>query len=155
MKYFGDFTLGDEQLFQGGHHVTGEKIIEVGVKWDPQPFHTDPELAKASHFGGLVASSVHLFGISVRLSSVVSEGQRTAEVSALGFDKTKLILPVKAGDTMRLKSRVLGARVSNSKPQLGIITLTSDLINQNEATVYIIFLRFILSSLVHFKVAQC
>jgi len=121
----------------GEHRVTDEEIMEVGIKWDPQPFHTDPVLAKESLFGGLVASSVHLFGISVRLSAEVPADQRTAAVSALGFDNMKLISPVMAGDNMRLKSKVLDARPSLSKPQLGIITLTSDLINQNDEAVFV------------------
>ncbi len=32
MKYFDDFSIGDEQLFPGEHVVTDEEIIDVGVK---------------------------------------------------------------------------------------------------------------------------
>jgi acyl dehydratase len=39
------------------------EIIEFAAKYDPQPFHTDPEAAKSAPlFGGLVASGLHTMG---------------------------------------------------------------------------------------------
>lgn len=77
-----------------------------------------------------------MFGFSVRLSAEVHEEERTAAVSALGFDKMRLIAPVRAGDIMRLKSRVLDTRPSKSKPDLGIVTFASELINQCSEAVF-------------------
>jgi len=33
--------------------------VEFAQRFDPQPFHVDPEAAKASPFGGLIASGWH------------------------------------------------------------------------------------------------
>ena len=57
VRFFEYYTLGLEEKFPEGYLVTEEEIIEFGQRWDPQPFHTDPEAARQSHFGGLVASS--------------------------------------------------------------------------------------------------
>ncbi len=67
MKYFEHFTLGLEAEAPGKHIVTEEEIIEFGTRWDSQPFHVDPEAAKDSLFGGLVACSVHLFAMAIGL----------------------------------------------------------------------------------------
>ena len=47
--------------FDGIFHVTEEEIIEVDNLGEPQPFHIDPEAAKESNFGGLVASNETVF----------------------------------------------------------------------------------------------
>ena len=55
MKYFEDVHVGESDTL-GSHTVSAEEIIAFAKKYDPQPFHTDPEAAKDSIFGGLVAS---------------------------------------------------------------------------------------------------
>ena len=39
--------------------VTEEAIVTFARQYDPQYFHSDPEAAKASAFGGLIASGIH------------------------------------------------------------------------------------------------
>lgn len=40
----------------GSLTVTEAEIVAFGERYDPQPFHADPEAAEDSAFGGLVAS---------------------------------------------------------------------------------------------------
>lgn len=40
----------------GSIRVDENEIIEFAKRYDPQVFHTDPEAAKKTPFGGLVAS---------------------------------------------------------------------------------------------------
>jgi acyl dehydratase len=47
--------------------VTEEEIIDFARRYDPQPFHLDHEAAKASHFGGLVASGWMTSAVLMRL----------------------------------------------------------------------------------------
>jgi acyl dehydratase len=50
--YFEDFVTGD--VFErGSSTVTEEEIVAFATQWDPFTFHTDPEAAKSSAFGGL------------------------------------------------------------------------------------------------------
>lgn len=49
--------------------MTEEEIIEVGERWDPRSFHADSEAARDSLFGVLVASTVHIFSIYVRIGN--------------------------------------------------------------------------------------
>jgi acyl dehydratase len=133
MKYFEHFTLGLEEEAPGRHIVTEEEIIEFGTRWDAQPFHVDPEAAKDSVFGGLVACSVHLFAMAIGLwnRATVNEEERTAAVSALGFNNMQLKTPARPGDELRSKSTVIERRSSTSKPNLGIVTFRNEVTNQN------------------------
>jgi len=63
MKYFEYFAIGLEEEAPGRHVVTEEEIIEFGTRWDSQPFHVDPEAAKNSVFGGLVADRQYKGGL--------------------------------------------------------------------------------------------
>ncbi len=51
IRYFEDIKAGDNYSFPEQYTVTEEEIIEMGERWDPQPFHTDPDAAKKSIFG--------------------------------------------------------------------------------------------------------
>jgi acyl dehydratase len=137
MRFFEYYTLGHEESFPESYTITEEEIIEFGQRWDPQPFHTDKEAAKNSFFGGLVASSVHLFAVAVRLGTRLPEDQRAAAVSALGFTNVQLKSPARPGDVLTLHVRVIDSRESKSKPDLGVVGMYHELRNQNNEIVFV------------------
>ena len=93
MHYFDDLSVGDEAVFDETHCVSEQDIIEMGKRWDPQPFHVDPVAAKDSMFGGLVASSTHVFCICCSFGKKdMDRDKLIAAVSALGFDKHNLLI---------------------------------------------------------------
>ena len=49
-RYFEDYLTGAVYEF-GSITVKQDAIIEFGAQFDPQPFHTDPDLARESAFG--------------------------------------------------------------------------------------------------------
>ena len=137
MKYFEHFMLGLEEEAPGRHIVTEEEIIEFGTRWDSQPFHVDPEAAKDSVFGGLVACSVHLFAMAIGVwNREPAHEDRAAAVSALGFNNMRLKRPARPGDELKCKSVVIERRSSNSKPNLGIVTFRNEVTNQNGELVF-------------------
>lgn len=138
MKYFEHFMLGLEEDAPGRHIVTEEEIIEFGTRWDSQPFHVDPEAAKESVFGGLVASSAHLFAIAIGLwnRETANAEERTAAVSALGFNNMQLKTPARPGDELKSRSTVIERRSSASKPHLGIVTFRNEVTNQDDVLVF-------------------
>jgi acyl dehydratase len=50
-----DFEVGDISDM-GSYRFTAAEIVAFARQFDPQPFHTDPEAAARSPFGGLIAS---------------------------------------------------------------------------------------------------
>ena len=116
--------------------LTADEIIEFASKWDPQPWHIDEEMAKASMFGGLTACSAHIFSIFCITSQRWKNGGQMQALAGLGFDELRMHMPVFAGDTVRCFSVVDVARVSNSKPDRGVVTYASRLVNQRDEVVF-------------------
>src|ERR1700686_4147174 len=65
-RYFEDYPPGHVYEF-GTITVSEAEIIDFARQFDPQYFHIDPEKAKASRFGGIVASGWHTIGLAMRL----------------------------------------------------------------------------------------
>ncbi len=63
---FEDFEPG-QVVELGSVSVTEDEIVEFARQYDPQPFHVDPEAAKESVFGGLIASGWHTGAMWMRL----------------------------------------------------------------------------------------
>jgi acyl dehydratase len=62
----------------GAHRFMADDIIEFARRFDPQPFHVDPEAARRSHFGGLVASGWHTAAVWMQCAVRVPE--RTSKI---------------------------------------------------------------------------
>ncbi len=135
MKYYEDFAVGQVDRFDSTYRVTEDEILEVGRRWDPQPFHTDPVAAADSVFGGLVASSVHLFAIGCFVGQQ-SQNEPVAAISALGFRNVSNHGPVRPDDVLSSTFTVLTARLSNSRPGTGVLTMQVELTNQRDEPVF-------------------
>ncbi len=134
MRYYEDLEVGAIWPPERAYLVTEEEILEMGRRWDPQPFHTDPEAAAASVFGGLVASTVHLFAIVVHLG--VTGSGATAAISSLGMSNFVNHAPVRPGDEVRHSGEVIDRRLSNSRAGVGIVTFRTTLYNQRDEPVF-------------------
>ena len=134
MLYFEDFVVGQVTEPTATYTINKEELIEIGQRWDPQPFHIDEDAAKDTMFGGLVASSVHLFAIITWFSHQLEEP--VAAVSALGFNDLKWHHPVFSGDVLSYKTVCIKARPSNSRPECGIINTANELYNQDGTLLF-------------------
>lgn len=142
--YFEDVSVGLEMTFDGVYHVTEEEIIEVGKRWDPQPFHIDPVAAQDSIFGGLVASSGHVFLIWVSMGNDdVDKDKAIKSVSALGFNNLQWHAPIRPGDAIRSSFRIIEARASKSRPELGVVKSDNRMFNQDNETVFTLECAFL------------
>jgi acyl dehydratase len=130
--FFEDLPVGFIASAQG-YTITEAEILEFGRRFDPQPFHTDPEAAKASIFGGLVAPGCLV--MCARSWLVNQMDTVPAYAAGLGTDSLNLHLPVRAGDTLRLESEVIEARVSRSRPNCGVVKTKNRLYNQRDELV--------------------
>jgi acyl dehydratase len=88
-------------------------------------------------FGGLVASSAHIFAIYVRIGNAeVDMDKQSAAVSALGFNNLQWRAPVRPDDVLRSAYTVVSARVSKSRPGLGVVMTKNRMFNQHGETVF-------------------
>lgn len=145
-RWFEDITLG-EPFPLGSHTFSAEEIIRFATAYDPQYFHTDPELAKASHFGGLVASGWHTVSVGHRrmVDALFAEEERlkaegkSPGVSgpSPGVNSMDFKAPVRPGDTVTYELVVTDKRHSNSIPGWGLLFNRITAINQHGDLVYV------------------
>jgi acyl dehydratase len=131
--YWEDFKVG-ETVEMGSHRFTAQEIIEFGRQFDPQPFHIDPEAARASFYGELIASGWHTCSIAMRLMCD-SYINRTRSLGSPGVDNIRWLAPVKAGDTLTFRRTVLEARASRSRPDAGLMRTRWEALNQDGVRV--------------------
>jgi acyl dehydratase len=132
-RYFEDYVPGSVYEF-GSVKVEEQEIIEFARKYDPQVFHMDPEGAKKTRFGGLIASGWHTAAIAMRML-VDHFISRVASMGSPGADKMRWLIPVRPGDELSIRVTILKARPSRSNPEQGIVELFVEVINQNNEVV--------------------
>ena len=113
--YFEDLAVG-QTFGTGTVTVESDMIKAFAAEFDPQPFHLDEDAARASLFGGLVASGWHTAALTMKL--------------LVGGE-------LKPGDVLRVESEVLGLRPSKSQPDRGIVRVRNTTLNQDGQAVMV------------------
>lgn len=129
MLYFDDIPVGYTSTV-GTYELTKDEIVSFAQRWDPQTFHIDEEQAKKSVFGGIVASSLHLFAICTRL--FFDHEDEIQILAMLGKDKIRLHAPARPEDTITYRTECVSSTPSSSKNDRGVIVLQDKLSNQND-----------------------
>jgi len=130
---FEDFKPG--HVFERGTRTLEEReIIDFAREWDPQRYHVDPEAAKASPFGGLIASGWQSCGVAMRLMCDAYLNDSSC-VGSPGIDEIRFLRPVRPGDTLRFRSTVLESAPSRSRAERGTVTFRWELLNQDGEVV--------------------
>lgn len=132
-RYFEDYIPGDVHEL-GTRTVTEAEIIDFAKQFDPQYFHVDPEKAKASRFGGIIASGWHTASLVMRVY-VDEYLSHVAGMASPGVDEIRWPNPVRPGDTLSVRVTVLEARPSRSKPDRGIVRARVEAFNQRGEAV--------------------
>jgi acyl dehydratase len=130
---FEDLEVGTRREV-GKHTFTREEIVEFAQKFDPQPFHLDEAAAAASPFRGLVASGWHTCSVMMGMLVRNVLGDSTS-MGSPGIDEIRWLKPVRVGDTITMMNVIVDKRVSQSKPDRGIVSTRWEGINQHGETV--------------------
>lgn len=133
--FYEDLAVGRQ--YRGGTvAVTADEVRTFASRYDPQPFHLDPEAGAKSVFGGLVASGWLTASLTMRLM-VQSEFRFGSGVVGLGVDSLRWPQPVRPGDVLGVMVEVMAMRTSESKPGFGIVKLKTTTTNQAGETVQV------------------
>ncbi len=130
--YFDDLTPGTV-VDLGTTVVDRDEMVAFSARFDPQPFHLH-EAEGERVFGGLAASGWFTASLWMRayVDAVLS---RAASLGSPGGDEIAWPAPVFAGDELHAEMEVLEARVSRSRPSMGLITLRGTLTRTGDGAV--------------------
>ncbi len=129
MLYFEDFHAG-QVIELGAIGVSESEIIAFARQFDPQYFHTDPEAARRSIWGGLVASGWHTTALFMRLM-VDGHLRNVDSIASPGVDEIRWRKPVRPGDRLTGRLTVLETTPSKSGAARGALKQLGEVFNQN------------------------
>jgi acyl dehydratase len=145
MRFFEDIAVGQRREL-GSFTFTADGIKKFARQFDPQRFHLDEEAGRKSLFGGLAASGWHVGSACMKL--LVADGQCQAQEAIArgeqiavwgpspGFRELRWIKPVLAGDTISFASEVESMRISEKRPEWGILQARNTGTNQRGELVF-------------------
>jgi acyl dehydratase len=132
--YFEDFPPG-EVIEYGGVDVSVDEIIAFARDFDPQPFHTDEEAARAAT-GGLIASGWHTSALLLRMNCEAFL-MRAAILEENGVEEVRWQLPVRPGDHLHVRRQTLARRPHDGAPNAGEVEFLYEVVNQDRAVAMI------------------
>ena len=128
-----DFAPG--RVFDlGSASLDADEIVAFARRWDPQPFHLDPEAATAGGLDGLIASGWQTACLWMRLyvDAVLS---RADMLPAPGVEALRWRRPVTPGLRLHGTATILERAVSERDPTRGRMRLQGELRDDDGATV--------------------
>ncbi|SHF67216.1 MaoC family dehydratase [Devosia limi] len=144
-RWYEDIAI-DEPFPLGSHTFSQDEIIRFATLYDPQYFHIDPQAARHSHFGGLIASGWHTVSVGHRkmVDALFAEENRLREEGlepgvsgpSPGVNSMEFKVPVRPGDTVTYELVVTDKRASNSIPGWGLLFNRLTALNQRGELVY-------------------
>ncbi|WP_028311779.1 MaoC family dehydratase [Derxia gummosa] len=116
---FADLHAG-QVIEHGPASLTEAEMLAFARQYDPQWFHVDAERARTGRWGGLIASGWQTCGLAMRMATeaVLHDSE---SFGSPGLAWLRWPSPVRAGDRLSFRADVIDARVSASKPHIGIV----------------------------------
>jgi acyl dehydratase len=137
-----DLQVG-QRFVSGTHQIDEEQIRAFAQQFDPQPFHLNSESAKATLFGGLVASGWHTAAITMRL--LVGGGLPIAGGIVGASAEIAWPSPVRPDAALHVESEILELRPSRSRPDRGVVTIRSETRDQLGEVVQVLVAKLLVS----------
>ena len=157
-EFFEDLPVGGRYEF-GTQVFDTVRVKKFAEKYDPQPFHTDEDAARASHFGNLCASGWQTIATWMRVYvdfNMKLRAEREDAGSVLpelgvspGLRELKWPKPVYVGDEISYSQEIIEKRPLKSRAGWGLVSSQCEGRNQHGDIV----VSFISSTLVQMRSA--
>ena len=131
--FFENYEKGSIFLF-GPAKIKENEVLEFAKLYDPQPFHIDHIAAKNSPYKGLIASGWYTCAVVMRLL-VDNYFSSVSSLGSPGIDELRWYLPVRPGDKLTVRAKIIETKRSRSKPDRGIVKTFIEAINQEKNIV--------------------
>lgn len=127
--YFEDFAEG--QVYEtGSWTLTEEEVLAFGKKYAPLPYHTDPEAARETSFGTLIAAGYQT--ASITFSLFAQTGALTESgMGSPGVDNLRWKHPVKPGDTLHVLANIVEVSPAARDGARDAVRIRYDTVNQD------------------------
>lgn len=129
--YFDDLEIGQEWMSGGRTFSEADIVNYAGFSGDYNPIHIDHEFAKTTPYRKPIAHGFGVFSLASGLG-VVCPLVRT--IALVGVRNWRFLLPVYAGDTIRMKTRVQELTLKG-RGKRGEVVWYRGIVNQHGKTV--------------------
>ncbi|ESR23176.1 MaoC family dehydratase [Lutibaculum baratangense] len=129
MRSFEDLREGDT-FDLGAVSLSEADIVAFAREWDPQPMHTNAGGAADRLFDGLIASGWQTVCLWMRqLCDNLLHDARS--MGSPGVEQLRWKKPVRPGDTLSMRVRIVETRGSASRPTIGFVKVAGEAVNQH------------------------
>lgn len=133
-RWFDDLTVGTIVQHVNRRTVTEtDNVLFSTMTMNPAPLHLDAQYAAGTEFERPLMNSMFTVALVVGIS--VPELTLGTIVAQLGLSDAEFPAPLFAGDTIRVDTEVVSARVSRSRPDAGLVVFEHRAYNQNDTVV--------------------
>lgn len=122
-----DFEEGDEVVSPGRTITEADIVNFAALSGDWNEIHTNAEYMEESSFGERIAHGLLILSVASGLSLRSNFSPKI--VAFLGIDNLRFLSPTYIGDTIKVKSKVIEARPSESREGVGILK-TKDIVKK-------------------------
>ena len=131
--YWEEWEIGAEFESPARTVTEADIVMFAGLSGDYNPLHVNEEYAKTTIFGTRIAHGPLVYAITAGLLFQLHLYDDTL-IAFLGFENLKFTGPVKAGDTIHAKVKVLEKR-ETSRPDRGVMRRDLKVFNQRGEVV--------------------
>lgn len=132
VRKFEDLNEGETRT-SAWREVSLEEIVDFASRYDPQWFHSDPDAARHSPFGEVIASGVHLLAIWRQLDHAINGD--IDFVCGIGFDEYRMRTALRPDDRIQVHSEILELIPSSSRIDRGTAVTAYRMENDRGETV--------------------
>jgi len=131
--YWEEWEVGAEFESPARTVTEADIVAFAGLSGDFNPLHVNEEYCKQTQFGGRIAHGPLVYAIAAGLLFQLHLYDETL-IAFLGFESLKFTRPVKPGDTIRARIKVLEKR-ETSNPERGVMKRQLHVLNQRGEVV--------------------
>ena len=107
-----------------------DNVLFSALTYNCAPLHIDAEYSKDSIYGRRLVNSMFLLALVAGVT--VYETTLGTTLGNLGFQEIKFPKPTFHGDTIRVRTEIVSARLSKSRTDSGIVTFRHVGLNQRD-----------------------
>lgn len=131
--YWEDWEIGAEFESPARTITETDIVMFAALSGDYNPLHVNEEYCKKTQFGGRIAHGPLIYAVAAGLIFQLHLYDDTL-IAFLGFDSLKFTKPVKPGDTIHARIKVLERR-ETSNPERGVMKRELKVFNQRGEVV--------------------